>query len=88
MKPETSVFLEAADQALSDARGIFAVNIWRQAARLAYQAQFQAAQALIFERPDKVVKTHKGVRTEFHRLIKIDPLFPPGFASQLTTAYV
>ena len=50
MKPETAAFLVAADEALSDARTILSVKIWRQVARLAYYAQFHAAQALIFER--------------------------------------
>ena len=42
------------------------INIHRQAARLAYYAQFHAAQALIFERTGKISKTHKGVGSQFH----------------------
>ena len=87
MKPETARFLAAADVALSDARTIQTVNVPRQAARLAYYAQFYAAQALIFERTDKISKTHKGVNRQFHMLAKTEPAFPPGFAAQLTKAY-
>ena len=87
MKPETAAFLVAADEALSDARTILTVKIWRQVARLAYYAQFHAAQALIFERTDKIAKTHKGVNKEFHRLLRAESAFPPHFATQLTVAY-
>jgi uncharacterized protein (UPF0332 family) len=87
MKPETTNFLVAADQALSNARRILAISIPDQAARLAYYAQFHAAQALIFERADKVSKTHKGVSKEFHRLAKAETLLPVALATQLTKAY-
>jgi uncharacterized protein (UPF0332 family) len=40
MKPQTEAFLSAAELALSDARGNLSINIFRQAARLAYYAQF------------------------------------------------
>lgn len=87
MKPQTQAFLAAADEALSDGNTILKVNVPRQAARLAYYAQFHAAQALIFERTDKVAKTHKGVDREFHKLAKAEPALPAGFAVQLTKAY-
>lgn len=44
-----------------------------EAGRAAYLAGFHAAQALIFEKTDKVVKTHKGVQSEFLKLTKDDP---------------
>ena len=53
MKPQTSAYLDS-DEAIRDAKQILAINIPRQSARLAYYAQFHAAQALIFERTDKV----------------------------------
>ena len=87
MKPETVNFLAIADRDLADARGNLGINIPHQAARLAYYAQFHAAQALIFERTGKIAKSHKGVDSELHRLVKADPVFPPQFASQLTKAY-
>jgi uncharacterized protein (UPF0332 family) len=56
MKAETAAYLANAAEALKDAQAILAICIPRQAARLAYYAQFHAAQALIFERTDKVAK--------------------------------
>jgi uncharacterized protein (UPF0332 family) len=58
MKPQAAAYLASAEEALADAKQSLAINIPRQAARLAYYAQFHAAQALIFERTDKVAKTH------------------------------
>lgn len=87
MKPETDDFLIAADHDLSDARGNLSINIYRQAARLAYYAQFHAAQALIFERTGKISKTHKGVGTQFHALARAEMALPAGFAALLTKAY-
>jgi uncharacterized protein (UPF0332 family) len=87
MTPETEIFLRAAQQSLSDGQTILAVNVANQAARLAYHAQFHAAQALIFERRNKVVKTHKGVATEFHRLAQVEPALPAGLAGQLSNDF-
>ena len=87
MKPQTASFLAAADRAIAHATGNLSINIPDQAARLAYYAQFHAAQAMIFERENKIIKTHKGVSKEFHRLAKAESTFPPRFAAQLTAAY-
>ena len=87
MKPQAAAFLVAADEALSDARGNLSIKIFRQAARLAYYAQFHAAQALIFERTSMISKTHKGVDRQFHKLAKTETTLAPGFAGQLSAAY-
>ena len=42
------------------------------AGRTAYLAGFHAAQALISERTGRAVKSHAGVKTEFHRLARGD----------------
>jgi uncharacterized protein (UPF0332 family) len=42
------------------------------AGRTAYLAGFHAAQALISERTGRTVKSHGGVNTEFHRLVRSD----------------
>jgi len=42
------------------------------AGRTAYLAGFHAAQALISERSGRAVKTHGGVNTDFHRLVRND----------------
>ena len=59
----------------------------RQAARLAYDAQLHAAQALIFERTSKSAKTHKGVSTQFHQLAISEPAIDPKLPRDLPTAY-
>ena len=87
MKSQTTAFLDAADQSLADAQAIMSVKVPRQAARLAYYAQFHAAQAVIFERATKIAKTHKGVNAEFHKIIKTEPAFDPQLAAELTVAY-
>jgi uncharacterized protein (UPF0332 family) len=43
-----------------------------EAGRAAYLAGFHAAQALISEKTGRSVKTHNGVKTEFHRLVRND----------------
>ena len=48
------------------------VNLSEAAGRTAYLAGFHAAQALISERTGHAVKTHRGVKTEFHRLVRGD----------------
>ena len=87
MKPQTADYLDSADQTLLDARRILGIDIPRQAARLAYYAQFHAAQALIFERTNKIAKTHKGVDRQFHKLAKAEPTLPSELAGQLSAAY-
>jgi len=46
-----------------------------EAGRLAYLAGMHAAQALIFTRTGRVVRTHNGVQREFLRLTRDDPRF-------------
>lgn len=87
MKPQSAAYLASAEEALSDAKKILVINIPRQAARLAYYAQFHAAQALIFERTGKIAKTHKGVQALFHRLIKQETVIGPGLAGDLSASY-
>ena len=79
--------LNAAERALVQARGVLAINYPDQAARLAYYVQFHAAQALIFERTDKVAKTHKGVRRLFHQLSRAEAGIDPRLAGKLTDAH-
>ena len=87
MTPKTMDFLEAADECLADARSVLTVGVFRQVARLAYHAQFHAAQALIFERSGQVGKTHKGVNVQFHKLAKSEASFDPNLAGKLSATY-
>ena len=57
------------------------------AGRAAYLACFHTAQAYIFERTDKVAKTHHGVQTEFRRLTRHDPSVDPDLRRFLDQAY-
>ena len=87
MKPQTGAYLAAADRAISNARGNLSIDIPDQAARLAYYAQFHAGQAMVFERTNKIAKTHRGVDTQFHNVARSEPTLPPGLAGELSEAY-
>src|ERR1700738_964293 len=66
---------------------MLAAGLNYDAGRAAYLAAFHAAQAIIFERGGKVVKTHKGVTVEFLRLTKEDPAFTRDQRGFLSQAY-
>jgi uncharacterized protein (UPF0332 family) len=87
LKPLTNAILDRADHAIADARKIIAIDVVGQAARLAYHAQFHTARALIYERMDRVAKTHKGVRTLFHQLAKDEPSLNIHGPERLTSSY-
>ena len=69
MTPEAVAYLETAREDLREAGMIVALPLTKAAARAAYYAMFHAAEAFIFERSGKVVKTHSGVRSEFSQLL-------------------
>jgi uncharacterized protein (UPF0332 family) len=85
--PQAERFLQNADDHLQRGRIMVASGLCFDAGRAAYLATFLAAQALIFERASKVVKTHNGVSVEFLRLTKEDPRFPPEQRGFLSKAY-
>lgn len=87
MKPESEAHLADAETNLDKARRIFAIDIFDQAARLAYYAQFHAAQALIIERTGRAPKTHKGVTSLFHELVRAEALLDRCLAGRLTNSY-
>ena len=87
MTPETGEFLVKARELLEEAEAVLAVKRYNAAGRAAYLAAFNAAQALISERTDRSVKTHRGVRTELHRITKDDPRFDPELRTFLARAY-
>lgn len=57
------------------------------AAREAYLAAFHAAQALIFQRTGRAVKTHSGLRSRFADLVRSDSKIPDALGSYLGRAY-
>jgi uncharacterized protein (UPF0332 family) len=87
MTPEAARFLENADHHLERGQIMLAAGLNYDVGRAAYLAAFHAAQAIIFERSRKVVKTHKGVNIEFLRLTKDDPAFMPDQHGFLSRAY-
>jgi uncharacterized protein (UPF0332 family) len=70
LSPETAAYLAKARRTLVEAETMLQSKLYEAAGRAAYLAGFHAAQALISERTGRGVKTHRGVRTEFHRLTK------------------
>lgn len=73
MTPQAIGFLAKAGKLLGDADIMLNVGLNEAAGRTAYLAGFHVAQALIFERLGKVLKTHNGVQAEFLHLTKGDP---------------
>jgi uncharacterized protein (UPF0332 family) len=87
MTPETAQFLAKADKLLHEADAMLSINLNDAAGRTAYLAGFHAAQAFISEKTSRMVKTHKGVLTEFQRLTKDDLTFAPELRGFLSQAY-
>jgi uncharacterized protein (UPF0332 family) len=85
--PEATRFLQKAQKHLERGHTMLGVGLNDDAGRAAYLAAFHAAQAVIFERTGKVVKTHKGVQIEFLSLTKNDPRFTPDQRIFLSQAY-
>jgi uncharacterized protein (UPF0332 family) len=72
--PEAEQYLKKARQCLAHAITIIALPIPEVAGKEAYLAGYHAAEAVIFERTGKTVKTHKGIRTSFARLSINEPI--------------
>jgi uncharacterized protein (UPF0332 family) len=87
MKPQSSAFLEKSHETLTKAHGMF--GQWPdEAGRAAYLAGLQAAQALIFERTDRVSKTHEGVNSQFNLLTRDDAQIDDELRSFLGRTYI
>lgn len=63
------------------------VELMDSAGRTAYLAGMHAAQALIFERSDRIVKRHRGVQSELHRITRGNPVFDLELAAFLGRSY-
>jgi uncharacterized protein (UPF0332 family) len=72
---------------LAEADILLVINLNEAAARTAYLAGFHAAQALISERTGRGVKSHSGVKTEFHRLVRGDARIDDKLRAFLGFAY-
>jgi uncharacterized protein (UPF0332 family) len=73
VKPETARFVEFARDMLNRAGQMCSIHLNDDAGRAAYLACFHVAQAIVFERTGRVLKSHQGVQTEFNRIMKGDP---------------
>ena len=87
MSPEAALYMAKARRLLSQAQANFDMDIPEQAGRIAYAAAFNAAQALIFERSGRAVKTHKGVRARFGLLTKNEQSIDAGLRSFLESGF-
>ena len=87
MTPQSTRFLEKAQRLLIESETMLGVALYDAAGRTAYLAGFHAAQALIFERLGKIVKTHNGVQTEFLRLTKDEEGVDDELRSFVSRAY-
>ncbi len=72
MTPLSATFVDQAHIVLGRADRMLEAGLNEDAARAAYLACFHVAQAYIFERTGKTLKTHKGVQTELFRLTRAD----------------
>jgi uncharacterized protein (UPF0332 family) len=72
MKAEAVKSIEQAAIVLKRADVMLKAGLNEDAARAAYLACFHVAQAYIFERTERTLKTHHGVQREFYRLTKED----------------
>ena len=87
MSPEAALYMAKARRLLQRAQGNLSMEFFEQAGRLAYSAAFNAAQALIFERSGRAVKTHKGVRARFGLLTKNEQSINSGLRSFLESGF-
>ena len=63
------------------------IGLTEDAGRAAYLACFHAAQAYIFERQDRAVKTHHGVQNTFFLLTAHDPRVDPALRNFLSRGF-
>ena len=68
-------------------RRMLAADLLEDAGRAAYLAAFHAAQALIYERQSRTLKTHGGVQSEFAKLIRDDASIPADLRGFMSRAY-
>ena len=87
MRPETAQFFENARDMLVRGRRMLEVDLYEDAGRAAYLAAFHAAQAFIFEREYRTLKTHGGVQSEFAKLIKDNQSLPAELRGFVSRAY-
>jgi uncharacterized protein (UPF0332 family) len=87
LRPETSQFLDIARNMLVRGLRMLEADLIEDAGRAAYLTAFHAAQALIHERENRTLKTHRGVQSEFSKLIRDDLSVPAELRGFVSRAY-
>jgi uncharacterized protein (UPF0332 family) len=87
MKPEAGQYIAYARAMLERGQRMLDIGLAEDAGRAAYLACFHTAQAYIFERQDRAVKTHRGVRNTFLLLTHHDPRVDPALRDFLAQAF-
>lgn len=87
MKPETGQFIAYARAMLERGKRMLDIGLSEDAGRAAYLACFHTAQAYIFERQDRAVKTHHGVQNTFFLLTRDDARVDPALRDFLSRAF-
>ena len=87
MKPETRRFMGKAKRCLAIASSNWELGFLEIAGHQAYYAALHAAQAYLFERLEKIAKTHGGAQAMLRALSADDPEVPDGLYSFLGRAY-
>ncbi|HEY1963169.1 MAG TPA: HEPN domain-containing protein [Rhizomicrobium sp.] len=70
MKAQTARALARARAALEKAQKLLSLEMFDIAGRQAYIASLTAARALAFEQTGKAPKTHKGVKSIMHQMVR------------------
>jgi len=73
VKPETARFADQARALLARAEVMLRAGLPEDAARTSYLANYHMAQALIYEKTERIMKTHRGVQSEFARITRNGP---------------
>jgi uncharacterized protein (UPF0332 family) len=87
VKPEAAQYIAYARAMLERGQRMLDIGLAEDAGRAAYLTCFHTAQAYIFERQDRAVKTHRGVRNTFLLLTHDDPRVDPALRSFLAQAF-
>jgi uncharacterized protein (UPF0332 family) len=85
--PEAVRYLAKARECLIGATANLALPLPDIVAKEAYLAAYHAAEAFIFEREGRAVKTHRGVRNRFAHLARSEPRIVADFTAFLGRGY-
>ena len=87
MSPEAVNFLDVAERQLVEAGAALAADLYRFAAREAYNVALSATRAIIFEKTQEAPKTHSGARNQLSKLVHGGLGLPEGLLQYLASGY-